>query len=67
MRFQQPIPSMEDECIDKFFVLYPIDLTEDNMGAYLSIIVSPLPSQQFEEEEVADIQQKSEFPNSGML
>ena len=37
------------------------------MGAYLSIIVSPLPSQQFEEEEVADIQQKSEFPNSGML
>jgi len=42
-------------------------LTEDNMGAYLSIIVLPLPSQQFEEEEVADIQQKSEFPNSGML
>jgi len=43
-------------------------LAEDNMGAYLSITVSPLPSQQFEEEEeVADIQQKSEFPNSGML
>ncbi len=36
------------------------------MGAYLSITVSPLPSQQFEEE-VADIQQKSEFPNSGRL
>jgi len=40
-------------------------LAEDNMGAYLSITVSPLPSQQFEE--VANIQQKSEFPNSGRL